>query len=162
MRWRVVLAVLARDMGAWAVLEYRFRHWAAAQRWRRHLLRPLTFVTHLAIKVLGGISVATRAEIGPGLYIGHFGGIIIGPEVRAGENLNLSQNVTIGAHRGSPTIGNQVYLAPGAKVFGSITVGDNVSVGANAVVSEDVPAFSTIVSLVEVLPNRGNTNIMRT
>ena len=64
--------------------------------------------------------------------------------------------MTIGAHRGSPTIGDQVYLAPGAKVFGAIVVGDNTAVGANAVVNQDLPAFSTVVSRVEVLPDRGN------
>ena len=98
------------------------------------------------METLGGISIPSGAEFGPGLYIGHFGGIIIGEEVVAGENCTLSQGVTLGEHRGSPMIGACVYLAPGAKVFGPIRVGDHVAVGANAVVSEDVPSYATAVA----------------
>ena len=153
-----MLAAVAGDLGAWAVLEYRFRRWVGAGTGARRALRPLSILTHRLIQVLAGISISisTSAEIGPGLFIGHFGGIIIGPDVRAGENLSLSQGVTVGAHRGSPKIGNEVYLAPGAKVFGHIAIGDRVAIGANAVVNKDIPAFSTVVSQVDVLPGRGN------
>ena len=61
-----------------------------------------------------------------------------------GNNVNISQGVTIGmANRGEkagvPVIGNEVYIGPGAKIIGAIKVGNNVAIGANAVVTHDVP-----------------------
>ena len=72
---------------------------------------------------------------------------MIGTEVTVGENCNLSQGVTLGEHDGSPTIGDNVYLAPGSIVFGPITIGDNVSIGANAVVMHDIPSGTTAVGV---------------
>ena len=61
-----------------------------------------------------------------------------------GDNVNISQGVTIGQtnrgkRKGVPVIGNGVYIGPGAKVIGKVTIGNNVAIGANAVVTEDVP-----------------------
>ena len=156
--WRKVIVAIASHQGVWAVLEYRFRRWARGLPGPAR--RPLALVgllTRKLVETLGGISIPSGAEFGPGLYIGHFGGIIIGEEVVAGENCTLSQGVTLGEHRGSPMIGACVYLAPGAKVFGPIRVGDHVAVGANAVVSEDVPSYATAVAgRATVLERRGN------
>lgn len=65
-----------------------------------------------------------------------------------GPDCNLSHNVTIGVSRGRripgvPTIGRRVYIGPGAVLIGAITVGDNAAIGANAVVTRDVPAGAT-------------------
>lgn len=91
-----------------------------------------------------GLQIAYQAAIGPGLLVGHFGGIVVNANARIGANCNLSHGVTIGVARrgkcpGVPTIGNNVYIGPGAKVFGGITIGSDVAIGANAVVNEDVP-----------------------
>jgi serine O-acetyltransferase len=91
-----------------------------------------------------GISIQRRARIGAGFYIGHFGGIFVSDLATIGENCNISQDVTIGtvgkgAHRGAPTIGNDVYIAPGAKVNGKIRIGNNVKIGPNAVVTHNIP-----------------------
>jgi serine O-acetyltransferase len=157
-RWSKILVAVATHQGVWAVLEYRFRRWATglpgALRWP---LAVFGLFTRKAIESLAGISISTRAEFGPGLFIGHFGGIIIGEDVTVGANCSLSQDVTLGAHRGSPRIGDCLYLAPGAKVFGPIEIGDNVAVGANAVVNTDVPSFATVVAGgTSVLEGRGN------
>ncbi len=97
-----------------------------------------------------GIDIGRSAEIGAGFYIGHYGGLTISSHARIGKNVYVSQLVTIGVsgqgeHRGAPTIGDNVYLAPGAKVFGKIRVGNNVKVGANAVVYKDVPDNAIVV-----------------
>jgi serine O-acetyltransferase len=114
-------------------------------------------MTHKLTETLTGISISPRAEFGPGLRINHFGGIIVGPGVVAGENCSLSQDVTLGDHRGSPRMGACIYVAPGAKVFGPIVVGDHVAIGANAVVNEDVPSYSTAVAgHATILGGRGN------
>ena len=97
------------------------------------------------LTVIYGIEIPNHTRIGPGLYIGHLGGIVINGDVTIGKNCNLSQGVTIGVanagkHKGTPTIGNQVYIGPGAKIFGAITIGDSAAIGANAVVMGDVAA----------------------
>lgn len=91
-----------------------------------------------------GISIPFNTHIDKGFYIGHFGCIIVSPAAVIGKNVNISQGVTIGkANRGNktgvPIIGDCVYIGPGAKIFGAITIGNNVAIGANAVVTHDVP-----------------------
>lgn len=79
-----------------------------------------------------------------GIFIHHFSSIIISPCIRAGRNLTVYQGVTIGrVHEGKkagvPTIGDNVTIFAGAKVIGNIRVGNNVIIGANSVVTNDVP-----------------------
>ncbi|MHB8076061.1 serine O-acetyltransferase [Desulfosporosinus fructosivorans] len=82
---------------------------------------------------------------GPGLSIAHWGSIVVHPDARVGNNCRIHSAVNIGVFNGkSPTIGNNVYIAPGAKLFGGITIGDNVTIGANAVVNKDVPSNVTV------------------
>ena len=99
-----------------------------------------------------GIDISPRMPIGPGLYIGHCGGIVISHKATIGLNCNLSHDVTIGlASRGKragvPTIGDNVYIGPGAKIFGAITIGNNVAIGANCVVTHDVPDNAVVVGI---------------
>lgn len=99
-----------------------------------------------------GISIPFTASIGEGFYIGHFGGIIVNGKVIIGKNCNISQDVTIGLkvggkNPGIPTIGNNVYIAPGVKIFGNIKVGNNVALGANCVVAKDVPDNAVVVGV---------------
>ena len=96
--------------------------------------------------------IHTKTKIGTGLYLGHTSGIIISGYAIIGDNVNISQQVTIGIsgrdeNRGVPEIGNQVYIGPGAKVFGKIKIGNNVAIGANAVVNKDIPDNSVAVGI---------------
>ena len=91
-----------------------------------------------------GIQIPWGTHIGKGFYIGHFGTIVVNGGAVIGDNVNISQGVTIGQtnrgkRKGVPVIGNGVYIGPGAKVIGKVTIGNNVAIGANAVVTEDVP-----------------------
>ena len=91
-----------------------------------------------------GIQIPWGTRIGKGFYIGHFGTIVVNGGTVIGDNVNISQGVTIGQtnrgkRKGVPVIGNGVYIGPGAKVIGKVTIGNNVAIGANAVVTEDVP-----------------------
>ena len=95
-----------------------------------------------------GICIPYNTQISEGFYIGHFGGIIVSPKAIIGQNCNLSHGVTIGKisrgkNSGAPIIGNNVYIGPGAKIIGGITIGDNVAIGANSVVVSDVPKNCT-------------------
>lgn len=142
----------ALSPGFHAVVTYRFGRWALERpRAVRFLLDPLYVVLALAVRVLWGIEISRRARIGPGLYIAHAGGIVIGPNVVIGAACNLSHDVTIGRsghgeNYGMPVIGDDVYIAPGAKLFGKIRVGDNVKIGANAVVHREVPDNAVVAS----------------
>ncbi|MCD7894953.1 MAG: hypothetical protein LUG60_14855 [Erysipelotrichaceae bacterium] len=75
---------------------------------------------------------------GPGLNIHHYGYIVVNAHVRVGENCNIQQGVNIGQNYGKdncPIIGNNIYIGPGAKIFGKVTIADNIAIGANAVVT---------------------------
>ena len=92
--------------------------------------------------------VDTQARIGPGLYMPHPHGIIIGAGVKIGENVLILQRVTLGRAGDShfyPTIGNGVEIGAGAAVLGAINVGDRAKIGANSVVLKDVPSGSVAV-----------------
>ena len=143
---RGAIHALLESLGLWAVLEYRFRRWTRTLPFGARLpLRPVTMISRKAIEIATGITISTEAELGPGLHIGHFSGVFIGPGVVAGPNLTVSQGVTIGIEKGaSPRLGEWVYLAPGVKVFGPVTMGDRSAAGANAVVTKDVPENVTV------------------
>jgi len=121
-------------------------HWWGKLLSRLHWL----VLSHYSYKF--GISISPKTPLGPGLYIGHFGAIVVGKDCSIGANFSLAQEVTLGVknrgeYAGSPTLGDNVYVAPGAKIIGGITVGDNVAVGANAVVTHDVPSGATVAGV---------------
>jgi serine O-acetyltransferase len=95
-----------------------------------------------------GVAIRPGAEIGPGLYVGHAGMVMINEEVKAGKNLSVGPGVLIGlrgvGHKGAPVLGNDVYVGVGAKILGKINVGDNVRIGANSVVVQNVPSSVTV------------------
>jgi serine O-acetyltransferase len=132
-----------------------FRVCQAIHRIKNPILRfPLklifSVILYRTFTISLGIYLDLDATVGKGLYIGHYGGIFIGPVV-LGDYCNISQGVTVGSGRlgtvreGRPVIGDRVYIAPGAKIFGQITIGSNVSIGANAVVSKNIPDNSIVV-----------------
>ena len=118
----------------------------------RYTIYPLSrcVLYHLTYKL--GISIPLVTEIGSGFYIGHFGGIVVNYETVIGKNCNISQGVTIGVanrgkNKGYPQLGDNVYIGPGAKIIGSIKVGNNVAIGANCVVTKDVPDNSVVAGV---------------
>ncbi len=131
----------------WATTCYRFGNYLS----RLNLPSILIFIPKCLyqiwwkqIQISTGIYISGEATIGPGLYIGHFGQIFIGAESVLGSSCNLSQGVTLGYARrggewGAPKLGDRVYLAPGSKIIGPITLADGVVIGANAVMSRDAP-----------------------
>ena len=128
-------------------------------RMRRHLqgksgvwlpLRLLAQLLHRRYMIKFGVGLDFRGEIGPGLFIGHFGGIFVNREAKIGRNCCISHGVTIGDARrgrrkGAPTIGDNVFIGPGAVILGNVRVGDNAAIGANCVVTDDVPDSAVVV-----------------
>ena len=119
-----------------------YRWWAGvvARLMLRHLMHKY------------GIYIPRNTRIGPGLYLGHYGEIVVHDAAIIGRNCNLSQGVTIGQtnrgdRKGIPTLGDNVFIGPGAKVIGRISVGNNVAIGANCVVTKDVPDNAVVVGI---------------
>ena len=108
----------------WCIAKYKFRK--------------------LSIKL--GYSIPINV-FGPGLSLPHRGNIIINPNTIIGENCRIHVGVNIGAHKdGAPIIGNNVYIGPGAILFGKIIIGNNVSIGANATVTKSFEENNVVIA----------------
>lgn len=137
-------------------LLYPGLHAIATHRYISHPLykAKLYFLARLvsqSSRFLTGIEIHPGAQIGKGFFIDHGSAIVIGETAEIGENCTLFHNVTIGGtgkHSGKrhPTIGNNVFIGTGATLLGPIIVGDNVKVGAEAVIiMHDIPSNCTVV-----------------
>jgi serine O-acetyltransferase len=146
---------LLTKQGLWALAEYRFSHWVLTKVQVPLVLQMLKIigaVWHKLIEITTGIDLPKYTKIGKGLYIGHFGGIIVSPHAEIGEFCHLSHDVTIGVggrgeKSGVPKIGNRVFIGPGARIFGSIKIGDDVAIGANSVVTKDIPNRAVVMGI---------------
>lgn len=110
--------------------------------WYRIRLNHFSAKTH--------IQIPTAAQIGKGLYIGHFGRIILHPDVILGDNVNLSTGITLGVTRrgekqGAPIIGNRVWIGANAVIVGKVKIGDDVLIAPNAYVNTDIPSHSIVI-----------------
>ena len=113
---------------------------------------------------LTGVEIHAGARIGKGLFIDHGMGVVIGETAVIGDNVTLFQGVTLGGTgkkkgKRHPTLGNNVVVGTGACVLGYIHIGDNVSIGANAVVVRDVPSNSTVVGVPGRITSREGKKI---
>jgi serine O-acetyltransferase len=174
--WRDLVADLERfpqfrlalvSRGFWAVAMYRVQHGLlalpkAVRIAAKILLAPIAFL----VRTASGVDLPAATKIGPGLYIGHFGCIIVSVEAVIGARCNLSPGVVLGRAtnggvRGAPTIGDRVYIAPGAKVFGPVTVGSDSAIGANAVVNANVPAGVSVAGIpARVISEKGSRDLI--
>jgi len=141
------------SLGFWALVVYRFGRWryTISNKWLR---KPFSLLYHVAFKwiqIVTGIEIPCEVSIGDGLVIDHHGGIVVSGYARFGSNCRLRTGVVVGLARiddpTAPVIGNNVDFGAGAKVLGRITIGDNVVIGANAVVIRDVPADHVAVGV---------------
>lgn len=107
---------------------------------------------------------------GPGLVLGHCGTIVVNGGAKVGSNARIQAGVNIGAFSrfdeswtedSCPSIGDNVYIGPGAKIFGKIKIGDNVAIGANTVVSKSVPSYRTVVGVNRIANEVGSVDMMR-
>lgn len=133
--------------GLHAVWWYRWAHRLYLGRWYT-LARAVSQVS----RILTGIEIHPGAVIGKGLFIDHGTGVVIGETSVIGDFVIMYQGVTLGGtgkEKGKrhPTIGNHVMISTGAKVLGSVTVGDYAKIGAGSVVLRSVPANSTVVGI---------------
>lgn len=95
-----------------------------------------------------GIQISPKVKVGYGLYIGHGMSIVVNPTAVIGNNVNLSQFTTIGSNSGpAAIIGNNVYIGPNVCLIGNISVGNDVTIGASAVVTKNVPDNVTVAGV---------------
>ena len=149
------ILVILESQGIWYLISYRIGRYVRKDfkvPFLRSIFKIVTHVAHFVLTVVTKIEISFDVDIKGGFYIGHFGYIVVNPTVKIGSNCNISQGCVIGeggrgSLRGTPVIGNQVYIAPGAKIFGPITIGDNVAVGANAVVNDSIPDNAVVVGI---------------
>ncbi|MBS0168629.1 MAG: hypothetical protein JSR29_21335 [Nitrospira sp.] len=144
----------------WMRLTLHLRHKKIIWRPGYYLCRVV--LHHHSLKY--GISISYNTCIGPGLYIGHYGGIVVNSEVVIGRDCNINHEVTIGAKYGGknpgiPVVGDRVYLGPGCKVIGGICLGNDVAVGANSVVVDSVQDFGVVAGVpAKMISSRGSSD----
>lgn len=131
---------------------WRLGEYFHASRYCRYWLYPLVKVVHSRLSFYLGISIPIGTKIGKGLYIGHYGGIVISGKVTIGKYCNLSQGVTVGQTNrgrfaGVPVIGDCVYMGPGSTIVGGIKVGDRVLVAANSLVTNNIESDSVCIGV---------------
>jgi serine O-acetyltransferase len=114
-----------------------------------------------------GFDISPTTSIGPGLYIGHFGGVVISPYAVLGSNINIAQGVTIGAasrgpRTGAPTLEDRVWVGANAIIVGKVTIGREALIAPGAYVNFDVPPQSVVLGnpgkVVSTSGSRGYVN----
>ncbi|EGV17702.1 serine O-acetyltransferase [Thiocapsa marina] len=147
--------------GLWVMLVYRFGRWRYGIE-NRVLRWPFSFLYKL-LKVLSqimtGIDLPCEVRLGRRFLIEHFGGLIISGDAVFGDDCVVRNGVTVGLRhrgvRGAPVIGDRVDIGAGAKVLGPIRIGNDVAIGANAVVIHDVPDGCLAVGVPARIISRG-------
>lgn len=142
-RWEV----LTTYPGVHALLLHRLAH----RLWRRDWRYSARFLSHVA-RTFTQIDIHPGATIGHRFFIDHGCGVVIGETAEIGNDVTLYHGVTLGGvswNRGKrhPTLGDGVVVGAGAKILGPITIAKNARVGANSVVTKDVPSGMTVVGI---------------
>ena len=146
--------------GFWVMAVYRFGRW----RYRvrpvvvRKFLSLLYGVLFKLVQIITGIELPCEVDVGSNFIIDHFGGIIISGYAKFGDNCRIRSGVVVGLRRldekSAPIIGSNVDIGAGAKLLGPIRIGDNVLVGANAVILCDIPDNSIAVGVPAIAKRR--------
>ncbi|QAA34734.1 serine O-acetyltransferase [Clostridium manihotivorum] len=136
---------------------FRFSVWlriccfAKKKIYTKYTIFPVALVFFKHYKYKYGYDISYNADIGPGLLIFHISNIVLAPK-KVGKNMTISQGCTVGmvikdGIKEFPIIGDNVYMAPGSKIIGGITVGNNVAVGTNCVLNKSVADDAVVVGI---------------
>jgi serine O-acetyltransferase len=142
-----VLEVIFAYPGVHAIWGHRISHWL----WN-HGARLAARVLAELTRILTGVEIHPGAILGPGLFIDHATGVVIGETAEVGDDVTIFHGVTLGgtgreSGKRHPTVGDRVTIGAGAKVLGPIKIGDDSRIGANAVVVKEVPASAVVVGV---------------
>jgi cysteinyl-tRNA synthetase len=141
------LEVILAYPGFHAIFFHRINHFL----WEIGIPVIPRLLSHI-IRFLTGIEIHPAAKIGPGFFIDHGMGVVIGETTEIGEDCLLYQGVTLGGtgkEKGKrhPTLGNNVTVGAGTKILGPVTIGNNVVIGANSVILKSIPDNSVCVGV---------------
>jgi serine O-acetyltransferase len=148
------LSVILTYPGVNAVLFHQIAHFFSVAKFNL-----IARVISQFSRFLTGIEIHPAAKIGKNFFIDHGMGVVIGETSEIGDNVTIYHMVTLGGISPSinsdnqrqvkrhPTLKDNVVIGSGAQVLGPITVGENAKVGANAVVTKDVPANAVMVGI---------------
>lgn len=120
-----------------------------------------------ALRIRYGLAIFSSTDIGPGFLIGHIGGIVINSEAIIGKNCTILHGVTLGDsdrkdRPGAPVLGDYVYVGAGAKIIGRVKVGHHAVIGANCVVTKDVPDEAVVVGVPgKVVSYKGSFDLIQ-
>ena len=143
--WYVIESLLFEN-GYQAVLFYRLARWFRVRN--VPVLGP--FFARLGLWATG-VDISPLADIGPGLFVVHGVGVVIGGHAKIGADATILHQVTLGSPHPSrveamPRVGDRVFIGAGAKLIGEIRIGDDVFIGVNAIVAFDIPSRSRVLS----------------
>lgn len=143
--------------GLHAIWSYRLAH----RLWSRPALRGVARVLSQLTRFLTGIEIHPGARIGRRFFIDHGMGVVIGETTEIGDDVMIYHGVTLGGRsleRGKrhPTLADRVTVGAGAKVLGPVVIGEDSAVGANAVVTHDVPRDSIATGIPAVIRPRAD------
>jgi len=144
---RSYLEILMCYPGLHAIFFYKISNFF----WKLNLKLIARMVSHIS-RFLTGIEIHPAVKIGKNLFIDHGMGIVIGETTIIGDNVSMYQGVTLGGTKWEkkkrhPTINDNVIIGAGAKVLGPILVGKNSKIGANSVVTRNVPPKTTVIGI---------------
>lgn len=146
-----ILRTLVSD-GTSANVLYRLTSWLI-----KYKLAPLALISLWLNRVINGCVIGAGAKFDQGLVIMHPVGVVINSKVCGGKNIVIESGVVIGDEKGqAPCLGNNIFIGAGAKIIGGVSIGDNVKIGANAVVVKDLPSNVTAVGIPAKVLKRGN------
>lgn len=155
------LEVVLTYAGLHAIWSHRIAH----ALYKRNLFFLARAISQIS-RFFTGIEIHPGATIGRRFFIDHGSGVVIGETCEIGDDCTIYQGVTLGGtgkEKGKrhPTLHNNVLIATGAKVLGSITIGENSKVGAGSVVLKDVPTNSTVVGIPGVVVIQDGVKVKR-
>lgn len=130
--------LIGDDLWKFQLLMRKCEYWNNCLKNRSPLHRLLNYLLlyrYYQMSMRLGFTIPLNV-FGPGLSIAHYGNLVINPAAEIGENCRIHPGVNIGSHdETAPKIGNNVYIGPGAKLFGDIRIADGIAIGANSVVN---------------------------
>ncbi|MEG0830598.1 MAG: serine O-acetyltransferase [Anaerovoracaceae bacterium] len=140
--------------GVWALIWHKPAHWCY-----NHHMKLIARVSSQLTRWFTGIEIHPGATIGRRCFIDHGMAVIIGETSEIGDDVTIYQGVTLGGTgkdtgKRHPTIGNRVIVSSGAKVLGPFKVGDDVKIGAGAVVLKEIPSGCTVVGIPGTIVRR--------